>query len=265
MKALVFSDLHLTHCDLNYPLNFPTEAEVAIIAGDVWSPVASSLKWLFDNVVTRGLKVIFVAGNHEHYGHVLTQSVNDGLAVRSQYPGLHWLENEAVVISGVRFLGATLWTDYNLHGQQRQSMKAAMLGMNDHRMIYTIDAAGHRGRYYPEDALSIHQESREWLEKELSTPFDGTTVVVTHHCPHPGSIHSRFTGDTLNPAFVSDLTSVIEHYRPSAWVHGHTHTSFDYVVSETRIVCNPRGYVRRTYRGFEVENVDYEPFKMIDI
>ncbi|MCA9110744.1 MAG: metallophosphoesterase [Planctomycetaceae bacterium] len=265
MKAVIFSDLHLAHCDLEYPLDFPSDAEVAIVAGDVWAPVSSSLKWLYDEVVCRGLKVVFVAGNHEHYNYVLAESMSDGFAIRSRYPGLHWLENEMVVIDGVRFAGATLWTDYNLYAQARRSIKVAMLGMNDHRIIYTVDAAGHRGRFYPEDALAIHQQSRAWLEDELAKPFDGPTVVVTHHCPHPGSIHRRFSGDTLNPAFISDLTPVIQRHRPNFWIHGHTHSSFDYVVGETRIVCNPRGYVRPTFSGFDTENVDFEPFKMIEI
>ena len=265
MKAVVFSDLHLAHSDLDYPLDFPSDATVAIVAGDVWAPVASSLCWLYDNIVARGLKVVYVAGNHEHYGQVMTQSINDGLAVRSQYPGVHWLENEAVVFGGVRFVGATLWTDYALHGQPQHSMKVAKLGLNDHRMIYTMSMAKHRGLFYPEDALVIHQHSRAWLETELAKPFDGKTVVVTHHCPHPGSIHRRFTGDSLNPAFVSDLTSILEDHRPSFWVHGHVHSSFDYRVGETRVLCNPRGYVRRTRGGYDRENLDFKPFMMIDI
>ena len=98
MKALVFSDLHLAHCDLNYRLDFPSDVKVAIIAGDVWAPVASSLQWLFDHIVAQGLQVIFVAGNHEHYGHTIQVSIADGLAARARFDGLHWLENEAVVV-----------------------------------------------------------------------------------------------------------------------------------------------------------------------
>lgn len=265
MKAVIFSDLHLAHCDLDYPLDFPDDAEIAIIAGDVWAPVSSSLKWLFEQVVSRGLQVIFVAGNHEHYHHVLQHSISDGLAVREHYPDLHWLENEAVVVNGVRFLGATLWTDYGLYEHPRQSMKVAQLAMNDHRIIYTVDAEGHRGRFYPADALAIHRRSRVWLEGELEEPFDGKTVVVTHHSPHPRSIHLRFSGDNLNPAFTSDLSAIIKRHQPAAWIHGHTHNSFDYMVGKTRIVCNPRGYVRATFRGFDIENEQFEPFKMIEL
>lgn len=265
MKALVFSDLHLGHADLNYPLEVPPGVEVAILAGDILAPVSSSLKWIFDHVVSLGIQVIFVAGNHEHYGFVIQQSMGDGRRVRDQYPGLHWLENEAMVINGVRFVGATMWTDYDLYQHQRLSMKTASLAMTDHHLIFTIDEEGRRGRFLPEDALEIHAASREWLEQELSKPFDGPTVVVTHHTPHPRSIHRRFSGDSLNPAFTSDLSAIIERYHPKLWIHGHTHDSFDYRVGNTRVVCNPRGYAKRMLRGFDVENEAFEPLKVIEL
>lgn len=98
--------------------------------------------------------------------------------------------------------------------------------------------------FTPEQALALHRESRAWLEERLSEPFDGKTVVVTHHAPHPGSISPKYLGDALTPAFVSDLTDLIGRHQPDMWIHGHVHHSCDYVVPETktRIVCNPRGY-----------------------
>lgn len=265
MQAVIFSDLHLSFSDLDYRLDFPPNAEIAIIAGDVCAPVSSSLKWIFERVVMQGLPVIFVAGNHEHYGHILDHSMADGMAVRGRYDGLHWLENEGVVIDGIRFLGATLWTDYELYERPEESMHVALLHMNDHRAIHRVDAAGRRGRFYPEDARAIHQASRAWLERQLKEPFDGKTVVVSHHCPHPHSIHPRYAGDRLNPAFTSDLDAIIERYQPTAWVHGHTHSSFDYQVGQTRVICNPRGYVHSVFgKRNEIENPDFQPFKVVE-
>jgi len=79
-----------------------------------------------------------------------------------------------------------------------------------------------------------------FLARALAEPFDGPTVVVTHHGPHPGSIHPRFNGNVANPAFVSDLSSLMG--RAALWIHGHTHASFDYEVAGTRVLANPRGY-----------------------
>lgn len=264
MKALVFSDLHLAHSDLDFALDFSPEADIAIVSGDVLAPITKSMRWLQQHVAIRGLPVIFVAGNHEHYGHELTESLADGLAARSKHHDVHLLENESIIIDGVRFLGTTLWTDYDLYGRPDESMRTARLLMNDHRLI-ELERDGEWPKFLPQDALSIHQTSRAWLEQQLAKPHDGKTVVVTHHAPHPRSIHPKYAGDNLTPAFVSDLSAVIESYQPDLWVHGHVHDGHDYQVGKTRIVCNPRGYVRSLFSGKDVENPDFEPFKIVDI
>ena len=80
---------------------------------------------------------------------------------------------------------------------------------------------------------------------------------MTHHAPHQGSIHTRFDRASINPAYVSDQTAMIEHFRPSLWVHGHVHNSFDYRVGDTRIVSNPHGYGR--------ENPKFNPSLLITV
>jgi Icc-related predicted phosphoesterase len=267
MKALVFSDLHLAHSYLDYALDFPAEAEIAVVAGDILAPVSSSLKWLRENVVARGLPTIFVSGNHEHYGCVYEESMSDGMADRGKYADLHWLENESVVVNGVRFLGCCLWTDFDLYETPAVSMHIARRSMNDYKVITSRNPKNNFGDFLPQDTLEIHQQSRLWLEGQLSNKFYGKTVVVTHHCPHAMSIAPRFRGDPSTPAFCSDLSDIIERYQPDAWVHGHTHTSFDYMApgTKTRVICNPRGYVKELGWATEVENPAYEPFKVVDI
>ena len=82
-------------------------------------------------------------------------------------------------------------------------------------------------------------------------------MVVTHHAPHPGSLHPRYADDMLSAAFVSDLSSIIEAGQPALWVHGHVHTSFDYRVGATRVLCNPHGY--------GAENPDFEPSLVVEV
>jgi Icc-related predicted phosphoesterase len=94
----------------------------------------------------------------------------------------------------------------------------------------------------PTDTVRLHRASVAFLHKELSRPFDGATVIVTHHAPSPRSIASRFCGDPLNSAFASNLDPLISRHEPSLWIHGHMHDSFDYTIGRTRVVCNPRGY-----------------------
>jgi Icc-related predicted phosphoesterase len=263
MKIWTFSDLHFAMSDLDYELEFP-DADVCVIAGDVASPPLESVKWLQENIGHR-MPVVVVAGNHEYYGQVYLPALAEVKAKRHLFPDVHFLENEEVVIGGVRFLGATLWTDFNLFERQKEAMKVAHAYMNDYRHImYTLDPPE---RLTPQHTLAFHRESRRFIEKALARPFDGQTVVVTHTCPHPLSIHSAYAGDPLNPAFTSDLSSVIEEHEPAAWIHGHTHANFDYVVpgTRTRVVCNPRGYVRQTNYSYEVENMMFERYKVFEV
>src|SRR5690606_17707850 len=150
------------------------------------------------------------------------------------------------VIDGVRFLGATMWTDFELYGDMREAMEIAHWSMNDYRQIWDVDAANRLEAWTPERTRFLHQGSRRWLRTALSTRHEGPTVVVTHHCPHHLSVAEEYRGDALTPAFTSDFDAEIRQFQPELWVHGHTHNSFDYVVPDTRtrVVCNPRGYVR---------------------
>ena len=182
---------------------------------------------------------VYVAGNHEHYKGSIKEGLEDGHYAAAQFPNVHFLENDFVIIDGVRFIGATLWTDYRIEGHPELAMFHAHERMNDYRQI-----AKQRNpwqRFLPETAYRMHQQSRRFIDAALKAdPI--TTVVVTHHLPHAKSIPSRFKGDLLNAAFASDLSDVIESGQPALWVHGHTHDNCDYQVGGTRVVCNPRGY-----------------------
>ena len=267
LKAAVFSDIHLAFSELDYPLEFPADVGVAIVAGDVTAPVGRSMKWLYENLVMKGVEVVFVAGNHEHYGQCFEDSMATGYAARAKYPGVHFLENDEVVIDGVRFLGATMWTDFNLYENVPAAIREAYLAMNDYRQIHSKFPDGTLRRFEPEMTRAIHQESRLWLRVALARKHDGPTVVVTHHCPHYMSIDKQYSGQLLNAAFTSNFDPEIREFQPDFWIHGHTHVGFDYVVPDTRtrVVCNPRGYVRETYARKEVENKKYEPYKTIEI
>ncbi len=266
MKIQIASDLHL---DLLPKLESPdptiiqpTDADVLVLAGDIHDGCHGIDRF---NNWNQGKDVIYVAGNHEFYGHVLGPK-EDQLRARAVEVGIHFLERNSVVINGVRFLGATLWTDYRLFESrhlQQLAMVDAKRKLNDHRLIRM-----EKGPFSPWDALEIHALTYLWLKEELAKPFAGKTVVVTHHGPHPNSVHQKYKDDLLSAAFVSDLGELLEG--ADLWIHGHVHDGFDYQLGRCRVVANPAGYVlnRRSIKSVEeaqFENADFNPRLIVKV
>ncbi|RWM39937.1 metallophosphoesterase [Mesorhizobium sp.] len=246
MKIWLLSDLHLEIAPLRQPLAIP-DADVCVVAGDLCRAPANGVHWLAENIA-HAMPCVYVAGNHEFYKGSIKEGLEDGRAAAARFPDVHFLENELVVIGGVRFVGATLWTDYRVEGHPELAIRNAREWMNDYRKIALQRNPWQR--FVPETAYRMHMVSRRFIETALKAdPI--TTVTVTHHLPHARSIPSRFKGDLLNAAYASDLSEVIEAGRPALWVHGHTHDGCDYQVCSTRVVCNPRGY--------EDENSEFDP------
>ena len=106
----------------------------------------------------------------------------------------------------------------------------------------------------PQDLLGEHQLDRQWLAAQLAIPFDGPTVVITHHAPHALSIAPKFASSWVTCGFASHLP-VSFFVVPVLWIHGHTHSRFDYRVQGCRVMCNPRGYRMRS-GAHEVDGFD---------
>ena len=167
------------------------------------------------------------------------------------------LDAEATVIDGVRFLGATLWSDFRIVGEQREAaMAEARRFMYDFSRIRLGEAT-----FTPEDSADVFALHAGWLERALAEPHAGPTVVITHHAPSAKSIHPRFAGSLLNGCFVSDAERLAGGERARLWIHGHTHDSFDYTLNGTRVVCNPRGYAKDGVN----ENALFDPRFTVEI
>lgn len=252
-KLWVLSDLHFEFEDVPPPLEIPADADVCVLPGDLLNRGGQrSLDYLAAQVAPH-IPVVFVPGNHEFYGAGITEGRH--LMRSARLPGVHVLDDDLVVIGGVRFIGATLWTDFCFGGSREWNAHAAAGLMNDYRAI--AFRKNPWKRLFPADTERMHWASRRFIQDALRMPFDGPTVVVTHHAPHPDSIHPRFEGSSLNAAFASDLTDLIEADGPDLWVHGHMHDGLDYEVGRTRILCNPRGYGS--------ENAAFDPSLVIDL
>ncbi len=279
MRIAIYSDLHL---EFGSPFVPPADlaADVIVLAGDISSPGRKVPAWARETFGDR--PIVYVSGNHELYGQVM-HKVEREIRAEAATHDVHYLQADSVVIDGVRFLGCTLWTDMhlpvlNLHTREFRIDPAkarieSLARLNDFssiRLREAVEGGWAEGsaytpvRFRPHHMTAIHQEQRAWLADDLAEPFDGPTVVVTHHAPAPHSIIESCKDDWLSPCYASELPP--EFFQvPALWVHGHTHDSLDYRVGNCRVLCNPRGYPKSRFlpdlfdnkewceRGFPVE------------
>lgn len=264
MRLQLVSDLHLEFLARTFPgectVKPASGADALVLAGDIAKgaqAIELFRKW--------PVPVIYLAGNHEAYGGVWHEAIEQCKAESEGTP-VHFLERRVLDFGEVRILGCTLWTDYRLYAGQPQAelMAHAEERLNDHRLIRLSDGS----LFSASDALREHELSRAWLTDELARPYGGKTVVVTHHAPHMLSVHPRYSGDSLNAAFASDMTELMGGV--NLWLHGHVHDSFDYEVGQCRVVANPRGYARnaqiaRSIKELVFENPNFQESLILEV
>jgi len=268
MKVAYLSDIHAEF--LNYPnLHADKGGDILLLAGDIFTanmvaPHRTDAdskklkKWLngpFKEFTSKYDQVLYVFGNHEHYNSIY-KNTHLGIMKFLQSNGFNnvfVMENDYIDIDGVRFIGATLWTDYNKGNPL--TMEIVERGMNDYKMIGLHDVSDmnyfnrrHNRKINPQFLLDVHLESVSYIyEKAHDT--DLPVVVLTHHAPSFQSVDPDHVSggpygyDSLNGAYASDLSSVIlDSPNIKFWVHGHTHHTIDYPIGQCRILSNQRGY-----------------------
>jgi predicted phosphodiesterase len=241
-RIAVYSDLHLEHALWTPPR---TGADLVVLAGDFYTKNRCLPASFGGAREAFGCPVVAVLGNHEHYGGKVETTL-EKMRPAAESLGITLLEREETAVAGARVLGCTLWTDFRLFaGDDDDLMKLdagrCAAGLTDFRTI-RVARDGYR-RFRPKGAGMLHLASVAWLRERLAVPFDGPTIVVTHHAPSKRSIPARYAEDTLSAAYASNLDQLVEETRPTLWVHGHVHDSCDYRIGDTRVVCNPRGYL----------------------
>ena len=246
MKLLVLSDLHVEFSPFSPNPVAAAAADVVVLAGDIHKgrEVVPWARRTFEDK-----PVVLVAGNHEFYWGEWDRTL-DALRKEALAHQVHFLENDAITLEGVRFLGTSLWTDFAYFGQHtvEEAMAAARQFMTDYRRIAGCT---------PQRTIERHQASRAWLERELARSDEGSRpVVVTHHSPSKRSTAARYRNDPCTPAFASQLPAALLD-QAGLWIHGHTHSSHLYRVGRCRVVCNPRGYPLGWIDG-EYENREFD-------
>lgn len=275
MLIRMMSDLHLEMEVYNngkrvlqdkYPFFNPVALDtdqdtILILAGDIG--LIDSLYTVvefIEDMCQRFKHVIYVPGNHEYYRHSFIAGIKT-LRDALSHTSVHVMNDDVLKIDDVTFIGSTLWTDFE--NKNPLSIYSASTMMNDFRLIRTGHSqAPYLRKMTPYDAIAAHETSKAFIEDQLSyAKFvdESKVVVVSHHGPTFKSMHEMFIGSDVNGAYYSELGNMICHYSPAVWIHGHTHCSMDYVLGDTRIICNPRGY-RPNYL-----NQEFDDAKVIEI
>ena len=256
MKLWIWSDIHNEQQQVAYPtLEQAPECDAIVIAGDLNS--APNLPYMLEFLIDLYDKpIIYVPGNHEFYrsvseGHRSLESDRQAIKaieVRSRdWPRrFYCLDEDELVIDGVRFIGAILWVDFKMNllasSDLPQRMREAQGMLNDFRRIYMADGE----RFTPENMLDLHRSNATYIRQKLAEKFDGRTVVLTHHMPHPACtppVYADARGNYLFACGKHAFHDTLHSPRaPDLWICGHTHHAFDIRVGRSRIVCNPHGY-----------------------
>jgi len=295
MRVAIGSDLHLEFGPIE--LYNTDSADVLILAGDICVArdielMNSNLKAqrsraeryiaFFEQVSKEFAKVVYVMGNHEHYHGDFKYTYGILKNALGHLENVHILEKDVLVVDDVTIIGATVWTDMN--GSDSVTLREMPHIMND---FHGVDNSNHMiqrkvplyhyddvaktqtvtykikesaGKFKPEHAVEDHNKALDYINHVVAERADQKFVVVSHHCPSEQSVHAKYRADTImNGGFRSNLDDFIA-YRPQIklWCHGHTHEDFDYVLGETRVVCNPRGYVNHENRAgyFELKYIE---------
>ena len=265
MKVGFCSDAHLEFGNL--VLTNDENADVLVLAGDI--VIANDFKYLkLDQTIKANRKLaadatrwieffrtvsqnfphtIYVVGNHEHYGSIFANTIPTLREALSEFENIHLLDKDAIVIDGTTFIGATLWTDLN-KGDPFVTMRI-ISEMSDFVNI-KVDTRKHgqwkNASFAPVDMMFDHAEAMHQFSEMLAhdSPYD-KVVMVTHHAPCHLSIPVIYQNQTItNYAYYSDLSEfILDHPQIKLAIHGHTHSQSDYQVGDTRVVCNPRGYL----------------------
>jgi DNA repair exonuclease SbcCD nuclease subunit len=268
MKIKVVSDLHLEFSDCF--IKNEHDADVLILSGDILvaeklmrpnSEEGGRFRDFLKRCSFQFPHVVYVAGNHEFYsGGNFYKTVTELRDYCStQHNNIYFLERDTKVIDDVVFVGGTLWTDMNKYDPM--TLHAVRDMMNDYRTIRN-DKKGYTP-LKPADTCERHRETRDYIFHIVDEHKDKRCVVVGHHTPSFRSCAPEYASDYLmNGAYHSELSeSILDRPQIKLWTHGHTHHAFDYMIGETRVVCNPRGYES----SWGTEHTGWDPEKVIEL
>lgn len=249
----VISDLHLEFGKFVLPV-LPDDANsILVIAGDLAEVQGKGDYHVsFFEKCVRFKHILFVPGNHEYYNGSFPTEIFSLKTKTEHIENLTILASASIVIDDIVFIGATLWT--NMNNASPLTILSAKESMNDFSLIWDKNEFD---VFHPETSVFQFNKDLKFITEQLDQNKNLKSVVITHHAPSSLSCAEKYQGHALNGAFYSDLGNFICYNKPTIWIHGHTHDSYDYMINTTRVVCNPKGY--------DNENLQFDPNFLIEV
>jgi hypothetical protein len=257
VKIQLMSDLHLEGHPGYTPIPAPG-AELLVLAGDVGSYQRGSRLADSDFGLARfspregwPVPVLYVPGNHE-YDSLDFDETHARLRETCERLDITWLEREEHVVGDVRFVGTTLWADFDALALRPGAPEPTMdtLLKQRHKAFRAANFYLHKAAAMRHGALMLAEAWREqslvcqaWLRAALARPFDGTTVVVTHFAPSLRSADPRYGVTPATAGFCNSLEDLLA--QAQFWLHGHLHCQQDYVERGCRVLANTLGYASK--------------------
>lgn len=263
------SDLHLVFEGLSYLSKAPTEGtKVLVLAGDIVeaqllkgeSPARDRIGDYLKNLNDHYDKIIMVMGNHEHYGNSFVHTKQNLVTQfkRLELTNFVLLERETYEYEDVIFFGATLWTTFRNFNPL--SMNACQQYMNDYSCIH-VGPGSYDSKTYltTNDTAAICVMTKKKIQEFVDLKTDKKKVLVTHMAPSSQSLDRRFKNSETNDAYYEELFEMLVDSDIKTACHGHIHEPVDYMIGNTRVVSNPRGYF-----GHEAQTWTHS-FKRIEV
>lgn len=256
MKIQLLSDLHL-ESNIGFVPEPAADADLLVLAGDIGSyQLGSRLPALGDSDfglaqfsprTDQGgwpVPVIYVPGNHE-YDRLDFDTTHARLRAACERLDIHWLERKILEVEGIRFLGTTLWSDFDAlapaaaNHAERMAARGKAFRAANHYLGYAATLR-HGSPWLAEQVRQQALLCQQWLRMALDQAFDGSTVVVTHFAPSLRSADPRYGLTPGTAGFCNGLDDLLE--QADLWLHGHLHCPVDYKVGRCRVLANPLGH-----------------------
>lgn len=235
MKMRVLSDLHLE--SYIYYYEYMGE-DILLLVGDIDTKTRHNQ---ILNAIPQHVRVVMVAGNHELYNQEYYKTYLLLHELELKYSNFYFLDNSTYDIGNISIFGGTMWTDFELYGNdlKNEIMNMASKGIYDYKTVTIKDGDVIR-QYTPNDSVEQYKKFNRNFDRWIENSKGKTRICMSHFLPSIKSIDKKFDGSLLNAYFASNNEERVKLV--DYWVHGHTHSKCDYILGDTRVLCNPKGY-----------------------